>query len=86
MVFMIVSTAASTCRIALCSALPFEWKQQLKEVDIIVPVPKGTRARDITIKILKKKLLVGLKGKEPILDGELCKDIKMEESIWTLGL
>ena len=36
--------------------------------------------------ILKRKLSVGLKGKEPILDGELCKDIKMEESIWTVGL
>jgi len=36
--------------------------------------------------MLKKKLSVGLKGKDPILDGELCKDIKIEDSTWTVGL
>ena len=51
----------------------------------MVPIPKGTRARDLNVTILKKKLTVGLKGKEPILDGELCKEIKMEESTWTVG-
>ena len=51
----------------------------------MVPIPKGTRARDLNVKILKKKLSVGLKGKKPILDGELCKEIKMEDSTWTVG-
>ncbi|KAF9646127.1 CS-domain-containing protein [Thelephora ganbajun] len=66
------------------AALPYTWKQELGEVDIVVPIPKGTRARDLNIKILKKKLSVGLKGKEPILDGELCKEIKLEDSTWTV--
>jgi hypothetical protein len=52
----------------------------------VVPIPKGTRARDLIVKIVKKKLSVGLKNKEPILDGELCKEIKVEESTWTVGL
>lgn len=34
--------------------------------------------------IQKKKLSVGLKGKEPILAGDLCKEIKVEDSTWTL--
>lgn len=55
------------------------------EVDVVVPVPKGTRARDLTIIISKNKLTVGLKGQDPILKGDLCKDIKVEESTWTLG-
>ena len=55
------------------------------EVDILVPVPKGTRARDLNVVIQKKKLSVGLKGKEPIMAGELCKEIKVEESTWTIG-
>lgn len=55
------------------------------DVDLVVPVPKGTRARDLTIVIQKKKLSVGLKGKDKILDGELCKEIKMEDSTWTVG-
>lgn len=65
--------------------MPYSWTQQLFDVDITVPVPKGTRARDLSVVIQKKKLSVGLKGKEPILTGELCKDIKVDESTWTLG-
>lgn len=66
-------------------ALPYTWRQELGEVDIVVPVPKGTRARELAITIQKKKLSVGLKGKDKILDGELCKEIKLEDSTWTLG-
>ncbi|KAG6885582.1 hypothetical protein C0993_012584 [Termitomyces sp. T159_Od127] len=66
------------------SALPYKWTQLLGEVDITVPVPKGTRARDLLVEIQKKKLSVGLKGQEKILDGELCMEIKVEESTWTL--
>ncbi|KAI0651938.1 nuclear movement protein nudC [Trametes meyenii] len=66
------------------AALPYSWTQQLGDVDVTVPVPKGTRGRDLSVVIQKKKLSVGLKGKEPILSGELCKDIKIDESTWTL--
>ncbi|TDL28607.1 nuclear movement protein nudC [Rickenella mellea] len=66
------------------AALPYSWKQQLGEVDLIVPVPKGTRARDLNVAIKRKSLQVGLKGKEAILDGELCREIKVEDSAWTL--
>ncbi|KAI6007289.1 nuclear movement protein nudC [Pisolithus albus] len=66
------------------AALPYRWTQELGEVDITVPVPKGTRGRDLLVVIQKKKLSVGLKGKEPILSGDLCKEIKVEDSTWTL--
>ncbi|VDB99639.1 unnamed protein product [Peniophora sp. CBMAI 1063] len=66
------------------AALPYTWKQELGEVDIVVPVPQGTRGRDLSVVIQKKKLSVGLKGKEPIMSGELCKDIKVEESTWSI--
>ena len=65
--------------------MPYTWKQELGEVDITVPVPKGTRGRDLNVVLQKKKLSVGLKGKEPIMGGELCKDIKVEESTWSIG-
>ncbi|QRW18931.1 nuclear migration protein nudC [Rhizoctonia solani] len=55
-----------------------------RDLDITVPLPKGTRARDLAVKIQKKKLAAGLKGKEPILEGELCQEIKLEESTWTV--
>lgn len=66
--------------------MPYTWKQELGDVDIVVPVPKGTRAKDLQIIIGKKKLSVGLKGKDKIMDGELCKEIKMEDSTWTVGM
>jgi hypothetical protein len=66
-------------------ALPYSWKQTLEDVDVVVPVPKGTRSRDLVVVISKKKLTVGLKAKDPIMAGDLCQDIKVEESTWTLG-
>lgn len=66
-------------------ALPYKWRQELGDVDITVPVPQGTRGRDLDVKITKTRIHVGLKGKEKIMDDELCKSIKVEESTWTLG-
>ena len=48
-------------------ALPYKWKQTLQDVDVTVPVPKGTRGKDVDVIIKKNHLTVGLKGKEPII-------------------
>jgi hypothetical protein len=64
--------------------LPYTWKQELGEVDLIVPVPKGTRGKNLNVVIGKKNLSIGLKGQDNILEGELCKEIKVEESTWTI--
>ncbi|KAF8476058.1 CS domain-containing protein [Kalaharituber pfeilii] len=66
------------------AALPYKWRQTIGDVDISVPVPKGTRAKDLVVEIKKLKLKVGLKGQEPIIDGELPKAIQPDESTWTL--
>ncbi|KAF9453870.1 CS-domain-containing protein [Macrolepiota fuliginosa MF-IS2] len=66
------------------AALPYQWRQELGEVEINIPVPPGTRGKNLVVTIQKKRLVIGLKGQEPILDGELCKEIKVEESNWTL--
>lgn len=49
-----------------------------------IPVPKGTRARDLRISLGKKILSVALRGQDPIIDGKLCKEIKVEDSTWML--
>jgi len=67
-------------------ALPYRWRQQLNEVDVTIEVPKGTRGRDLVVVIKKNYLSAGLKGKEPILAGDLPKEIKVEESTWTIGM
>jgi len=64
--------------------LPYRWRQELGEVSLSVPVPKGTRARDLAVFIGKKSLSLGLRGQDAILKGELCKEIKVEDSTWTI--
>ncbi|KAK9896102.1 CS-domain-containing protein [Cystobasidium minutum MCA 4210] len=66
------------------AALPYRWKQTLQDVTVSVPVPPGTRSRDLIVDIKKTKLKVGLKGKEPIMDDDLCKEVKIDDSTWTL--
>jgi HSP20 family molecular chaperone IbpA len=65
--------------------LPYTWKQTLQDVDVTVPVPSGTKSKQLNIQILKKKLVVGIKGEAPIIDGELCQSVKLEDSTWLLG-
>lgn len=50
-----------------------------------IPVPQGIRGRDLAVDIKKKGLKAGLKGKDPIVQGELTKEIKVDDSTWTLG-
>ena len=75
---------ALICSYRSNTALPYTWRQELGELDLVIPVPKGTRAKDLSIVITKKKLSVGLKGKDKILDGELCHEVKLDDSTWTL--
>jgi hypothetical protein len=67
------------------TALPYRWKQTLQDVTVTVPVPAGTKSRDLVVEIKKTKLKVSLKGKEPIIDDELAKEVKVDDSTWTLG-
>lgn len=62
----------------------YSWTQQLSELEIDIPLPEGTRSRDLDVDIQKKTLRVGLKGTEPILNGELYSEVKPEECSWTI--
>merc|ERR1712083_838323 len=42
------------------------------------------KSKDLTVSIEKKHIKIGIKGKEPIIDGDLPKEVKLEESTWTL--
>ena len=52
---------------------------------INIPVPAGTKARQLDIEIKKTRLRVGFKGAAaPILEGELYEGVKLEDSVWSL--
>ncbi|KAK9249239.1 HSP20-like chaperone [Lipomyces tetrasporus] len=67
-------------------ALPYKWSQVLEEVTIVIDVPPGTRSRDLTVDINRTSLVVALKKAPgaPFISGQLYKDIKVDDSTWTL--
>jgi hypothetical protein len=46
----------------------YSWTQTIYDVQIKIPVPEGTRGRDLVCKFEPKRIYFGLKGKPPILD------------------
>eukprot|EP01121_Diplochlamys_sp_Union-15-3_P001266 TRINITY_DN11111_c0_g1_i1.p1 TRINITY_DN11111_c0_g1~~TRINITY_DN11111_c0_g1_i1.p1 ORF type:complete len:165 (-),score=41.29 TRINITY_DN11111_c0_g1_i1:62-556(-) len=62
----------------------YRWSQTREEVYLLVPVPPGTRGRDIDCVIKNNYLKFGFKGKKPLFEGELCKPVKAKESTWTI--
>ncbi|GEM12100.1 nuclear movement protein nudC [Rhodotorula toruloides] len=65
-------------------ALPYKWRQTLADLTLTLPVPPGTRGKQLDVQIKKKHIRVGLKGQEPVLEGELYSEVKVDESTWTL--
>ncbi|CAI9771991.1 unnamed protein product [Fraxinus pennsylvanica] len=62
----------------------YSWGQSLQEVNVVVPVPPGTKSRFIVCEFKKNYLKVGLKGHPPVIDGELFQPIKVDDSFWSL--
>lgn len=69
-----------------CTLDKYKWTQTLQEVELHVPfnVPFTLRSRDLIVKIEKNHLTVGIKGQTPIIDGTLCAEVKVEDSVWVL--
>ncbi|CAM9253262.1 unnamed protein product, partial [Hapterophycus canaliculatus] len=62
----------------------YEWTQTLQELSVVVPVPEGSKSRDIVCDISKSRLRVGLKGQPLLVDGEMYNKVKVDDSFWTL--
>merc|ERR1712168_719665 len=62
----------------------YNWGQTLEEIELRIPLNGTYRARDLIVDIAKTHLKVGIKGKTLVIDGELYKGIKVEESAWLL--
>mmetsp|Transcript_10995 Transcript_10995/g.31241 ORF Transcript_10995/g.31241 Transcript_10995/m.31241 type:complete len:155 (-) Transcript_10995:213-677(-) len=63
----------------------YEWEQSLNEVLIFITPPAGVKASDLSIKITKTHLTVGLKNVErPFIDEEFFDTVVTDESYWTM--
>ncbi|KAL2914777.1 hypothetical protein HK105_205708 [Polyrhizophydium stewartii] len=67
-------------------ALPYRWRQTLQDVDVTLPLPKGVRGKDLVVVFKQKYIKIALKSNaaEPLLEGELCNNIKIEDSTWLI--
>ncbi|KAI0126742.1 nuclear movement protein [Xylariales sp. AK1849] len=66
------------------AALPYKWTQTIGELDINITVPGNLKGRDLVVDIKKQKLVAGIKGQTPIIDGDLPHSIHTDDSTWTL--
>ncbi|KAG2299234.1 hypothetical protein Bca4012_010800 [Brassica carinata] len=62
----------------------YSWVQTLQEATVNIPVPTGTKARSVVCEIKKNRLKLGLKGQDPIIDGELYRPVKPDDCYWNI--
>ena len=63
----------------------YNWSQSINTVDVQIPLPKGTTARELIVVIKPKRLKVQLKNADtPIVDGELCEKVKADDCFWSI--
>lgn len=67
------------------ASLPYKWTQTISDLDITIPVPAGTKGRDLSVSLTRSSISVGLKSSTtPILAGSFPHAIHTDESTWTL--
>lgn len=73
-------------------ALPYRWRQTLQDVTISIPLPPGTRGKDLSVDIQNDKISARLKTAPPadlnipqeLIVGTLFKKIQADESTWSV--
>lgn len=61
------------------------WNQTLSDVEVRVPLPgSGVKSKQLDVAVGLTSLSVAMKGKPPLVKGELFAKIKHEDSFWTI--
>jgi len=55
-----------------------------EEIKVYMPIEAGIKAKDIDFKLTKKKMKLGIKGQDPVIDDELWKECDADESSWEI--
>ena len=63
------------------------WTQTLQDVTFTIPIPEGSKAKDVLVEMKKMHLKVALRSQHPkcIIDEELHKEIQTEDSFWNIS-
>lgn len=60
----------------------YTWTQTLGEVTVSIPLPPGTRAKQLDVRLKGGSVYAGIKGQEPIINSNLFAKIQIDESMW----
>ncbi|KPI84527.1 hypothetical protein ABL78_6412 [Leptomonas seymouri] len=61
------------------------FSQSLQEAEVRVPLPvTNARGKQLNVVITGNHLTVGMKGQQPIVDGDLYAKVLAEECVWTI--
>jgi hypothetical protein len=63
----------------------YKWTQNAKDLSLYIPIPENIKGKDIIIDFNPTKILVGIKGSQPIFDGELFSIIKTDNCTWLIN-
>ncbi|EJT80964.1 nuclear movement protein nudC [Gaeumannomyces tritici R3-111a-1] len=67
--------------------LPYKWTQTIGDLDVVIKLPEGSanyKGKDLKVELKKQHLYAGVKGADPIINGDLPHAIRVDESTWTL--
>uniref|UniRef100_A0A7S2AZP6 Nuclear migration protein nudC n=1 Tax=Octactis speculum TaxID=3111310 RepID=A0A7S2AZP6_9STRA len=62
----------------------YAWTQQLPDLQVTVPVPEGTKSKQLTVEITNTRIKVGMKGQTAAVEGKLWKRVIVDDCFWTL--
>lgn len=67
------------------ASLPYKWTQDLDHVAVTYEIEGGTRAKNLDVSIKRSSLKVVRKDtKETLLEGEFPREVKLDDSTWSL--
>ncbi|WFC99495.1 helicase [Malassezia yamatoensis] len=72
------------------SKLPYRWTQALDHVEVVVPVPEGTRGKQVQLSLQRTRMRLEVHGMtlvevgDMLIQGQLSKPIRPDECTWTI--
>ena len=77
-------TAAGGTTGPLTNGGEYSWSQGDNETDVVIELDKPTRRGDIAVAIKSKSLRVEIAGLGVLLEGQLSKQVNVDDSFWEL--
>jgi hypothetical protein len=62
----------------------YEWTQGDKDISILIPIDESIKAKDVNYKLTPRNLVLGIKNRAPLIEGELFSKVKPDDSYWEI--